>query len=460
MRIAGWNLDQREGRASQSDLLAAGKALRTQVPRRSHASYVPSAQRDPLGILNEQNATRVQELVPLRMQRMLVSPFTFYRGAAAIMAADLAGGPITGVRVVSCGDAHISNFGLFASPQRTMVFDLNDFDEAAVGPWEWDVKRLVASVIIGARESNFSAAEIRRAATAAAAGYREGLRDMMKLSVLERFYFRVDIEGENKNLDSASRKVLKKATSQARLRTSEAFIEKISERGPDGRLLLKENPPMLAHVPYPDEESIIKLFEKCRRTVPADIAQLLSQFTITDIARRIVGVGSVGTRCYIMILTGPQGESLVLQIKEAQVSVLQSYGGEAVNPRFLGLETADAPQALRVVSNQRILQAVSDLFLGHLRFDEKDFYVRQFRDMKGSIDVSKLTIEPFVTYAVACGALLARAHSQSENAAMVAGYLGSSGAFDDAVVDWSLAYADQSQADFALLTAANSELSA
>ena len=460
MTIAGWNLDQREGRASQSDLLAAGKALRTQVPRQLHASYVPSAQRDPLGILNEQNATRVQELVPLRMQRMLVSPFTFYRGAAAIMAADLAGGPITGVRVVSCGDAHISNFGLFASPQRTMVFDLNDFDEAAVGPGEWDVKRLVASVVIGARESNFSAAEIRRAATSAAASYREGLRDMMKLSVLERLYFRVDIEGENKNLDSASRKVLKKATNQARLRTSEAFVEKISERGRDGRLLLKENPPVLAHVPYADEVSIVELFEKYRRTVPADIAQLLSQFTITDIARRVVGVGSVGTRCYIMILTGPQGESLVLQIKEAQVSVLQSYGGEAVNPRFLGLETADAPQALRVVSNQRILQAVSDLFLGYVRFDEKDFYVRQFRDMKGSIDVSKLTIKPFVTYAAACGALLARAHSQSENAAMIAGYLGSSGVFDDAVVDWSLAYADQSQADFALLTAANSELSA
>ncbi|CAN5384315.1 DUF2252 domain-containing protein [soil metagenome] len=454
MTIAGWKLDQREGRIAQSDAIAAGKALRTQVPRQAHANYEASATRDPLGILNEQNESRVAELVPLRMQRMLVSPFTFYRGAAAVMAADLSSEPITGIRVVTCGDAHVSNFGLFASPQRTMVFDLNDFDEAAVGPWEWDVKRLVASVVIGARESGFSESKVRRAATAAAKGYREGIREMMKLSVLDRFYFRIDTEGSNPNLDSAAQKVLDKATRQARRRTSEAFIEKISERAPDGRLLIKEDPPVLTHVPDATEEQVLELFEQYRRTVPADISLLLSQFTVTDVARRVVGVGSVGTRCFILILTGPQQESLVLQVKEAQASVLQTYGGEAVNPRFGGSDTADAPQALRVVSNQHILQAVSDLFLGHLRFGGRDFYVRQFRDMKGSIDVSTLAFSPLVTYAAACGTLLARAHSQSENSPMIAGYLGTSDVFDTAVVDWSLAYADQSLADYAALTTA------
>ncbi len=248
MTISKWNLDDREERVSQSAALAHGKALRKVLPRHAHATFVPAAERDPLGILNRQAESRVQELIPLRNERMLASPFAFYRGTAGIMAADLRHEANTGIRVVSCGDAHVSNFGLFASPLRTMVFDLNDFDEAAIAPWEWDVKRLVASVVVGAHQSNFSESNARLAARAAAKAYREGLADMMKLSVLERYYFRIDTEGPDSSLDSAAQKVLDKATRQARRRTSEAFIEKIAERGDDGRLLIREDPPVLTHV--------------------------------------------------------------------------------------------------------------------------------------------------------------------------------------------------------------------
>ncbi|MEF2976150.1 DUF2252 domain-containing protein [Subtercola sp. YIM 133946] len=463
MTISQWKLDEREGRVDQASAIARGRELRRTVPRRAHGVFMPAADRDPLGILSLQAESRLQQLIPLRNERMLSSPFAFYRGTAGIMAADLANETNTGVRVVSCGDAHVSNFGLFASPQRTMVFDLNDFDEAAVAPWEWDVKRLVASVVVGARESGFSAENTRLAARAAARAYREGLHDMMKLSVLDRYYSRVDTEGADSNLDSAAQKVLDRATRQARRRTSQAFVTKISERGPDGRLLIREDPPVLTHVPEATEEVVLRLFEQYKRTVPADIVLLLDQFTLTDVAMRVVGVGSVGTRCYILILTGPQQEALVLQVKEAQVSVLQSFGGEQpgansqpradpYNRAFTGDE--DALQGRRVVANQHILQAVSDSFLGYLRYDGRDFYVRQFRDMKGSIDVSTLSFAPFVTYVAACGTLLARAHAQSEQAPVIAGYLGSSGTFDEAVVDWSLAYADQSLDDFQAFGAA------
>ncbi|GGF34882.1 hypothetical protein GCM10011399_29950 [Subtercola lobariae] len=331
MTISKWNLEEPDDRVSQAEAFARGKALRKEVPRRLHAEYIADPHRDPLGILNQQAESRLQELIPLRNERMLTSPFAFYRGTAGIMAADLRDEPNTGLRVVSCGDAHVSNFGLFASPQRTMVFDLNDFDEAAVAPWEWDVKRLVASVVVGARESNFSEANVRLAARAAAKAYREGLADMMQLTVLERYYFRIDTEAPDPYLDSAAQKVLDKATGQARKRTSEAFIEKIAERGDDGRLLIREDPPVLTHIPDATEELVLELFEQYKRAVPADIALLLGHFTVTDVVMRVVGVGSVGTRCYILILTGPQGESLVLQIKEAQVPASRRRSSRATS---------------------------------------------------------------------------------------------------------------------------------
>jgi uncharacterized protein (DUF2252 family) len=443
---------------SQNEAVAEGKAARTVLPRERHAHYDDNGRRDPLEILAEQNATRVPELVPLRMGRMLESPFTFYRGTAGIMAADLARGVDTGIRVVSCGDAHLSNFGLFASPQRNVVFDLNDFDEAADAPWEWDVKRLVTSVVIGGRASGFDEDECRKAATASARAYRAGLQGMMAMTALERYYFRIDSDEAHPELDSAAQRVVDRAVRQARRRTSDAYVEKISELAGDGTRLIIENPPVLTHVPEATETEIEQLFERYRKTVSSDVALLLSQFTLTDLARRVVGVGSVGTRCYILILTGPQRESLVLQVKEAQPSVLESYGGiDSAYPGGAKAAHAEAegPQeGFRVVANQRILQAVSDSFLGYLRANGRDYYVRQFRDMKGSIDVSKLDFSSYVSYVRACATLLARAHAQSADAPKVAGYLGKSKAFDSAVVDWSFAYAERSLADYERFTAA------
>ncbi|MCS5717352.1 DUF2252 domain-containing protein [Herbiconiux sp. CPCC 205763] len=425
-----------------AEALAAGRALRAEIPRSSHRDLTAApAPRDPLGILAAQNATRLDHLVPLRLERMLTSPFAFYRGTAGIMAADLAAGASTGIDVVACGDAHISNFGLFASPQRTLVFDLNDFDEAAVSPWEWDVKRLVASVVIGAGDAGHSEKQVRRAALTTASAYRTALRDMMKIDALERYYTRVDTDELHPELDSAAQKVLGKATRQARRRTSRAYLEKITARDDDGTLLIIEDPPVLTHVPEAVESDVEALFERYRSTVPADIALLLSHFTLNDVAMRVVGVGSVGTRCYILILSGPAGEPLILQVKEAQRSVLQNFGG-AVSAHD------HASEGQRVVDNQRILQAVSDSFLGHLRFGGRDFYVRQFRDMKGSIDASTLPPSEFRTYVAGCGTVLARAHAQSLDAPVIAGYLGGSREFDEAVVDWSFAYADQSLGDF------------
>jgi uncharacterized protein (DUF2252 family) len=434
---------------TQAEALAAGRVARGTTPRSSLGVYEQS-DRDPLAILAEQNASRVSSLVPLRMGRMLQSPFAFYRGTAGIMAADLARGASTDIRVVACGDAHISNFGLFASPQRSMVFDLNDFDEAAQAPWDWDVKRLAASVVIGARESGFDEDDCREATRHAVAAYRTSLRSMMELTVLQRYYSRIDTDVATPGLSTSAQKLLDRATRQARKRTSEAFVEKISTRAADGTRLIIENPPVLTHVPEADESQLEELFERYRRTVPADIAHLLSQFTLTDVAMRVVGVGSVGTRCYILILTGPKQESLVLQVKEAQQSVLQSYGGIVDDEG----DQAHSSEGLRVVANQRILQAVSDSFLGYLDFDGRSYYVRQFRDMKGSIDVNRLNLKSFIAYVDGCGILLARGHAQSPNAAVIAGYLGNSDVVDRAIVDWSVAYADQSLSDYARLKAA------
>ncbi|GAA2225794.1 DUF2252 domain-containing protein [Herbiconiux moechotypicola] len=436
-----------------TELMEHGRAIRRTVPRSAHAALELPADRDPLGVLAGQDATRLQHLVPLRHERMLQSPFAFYRGTAGIMAADLAPGARTGVEVVSCGDAHLSNFGLFASPQRSLVFDLNDFDESAPGPWEWDVKRLVTSAVIGGRDAGHSEEQVRRAAMASVTAYRMSLRSMMRLDALERYYSRVDTDAPHPHLDAQGQRVLDRAARQARRRTARAFVEKVMTTTEDGTPVLVENPPVLTHVTTRTEEELEELFEQYRSTVAPDIAVLVSHFTLTDLAMRVVGVGSVGTRCYILILAGPAGEPLVLQVKEAQASVLQSHGGIAPNPRAGG---AHHSEGHRVVACQRILQAVSDPFLGHLQVDGRDYYVRQFRDMKGSIDTATLSPKAFRTYSAACGMVLARSHAQSRDAPVVAGYLGRSKEFDRAVVEWALAYADVSAADYELLRGAAS----
>ncbi|WP_419818760.1 DUF2252 domain-containing protein [Glaciibacter flavus] len=445
---------------TQHERKDAGRAARAQVPRSAHAEYRPSPERDPLGIIERQNADRLDWLVPLRTERMLASPFAFYRGTAALQAADLAGGVTTGAHVTLCGDAHITNFGLYASPQRTLVFDLNDFDESAAGPWEWDVKRLVTSVIVAGREKGFEAKRIRSAAVASARSYRTSLAGFLRLDPLRRFYLRADVETRMTPFGASTRHAIADAVSASKKRTSARAFAKITERADDGSVRIVEQPPTLTHVPAEMEARVGALVELYLATLPPELALLLSQYTATDVARRVVGVGSVGTRCYIVVLTGPLGEPLVLQVKEAGRSVLNEYGAlpPIATPGVDAGQLVDDP-GYRVVASQRILQAVSDPFLGYLSVDGRGYYVRQFRDRNVSFDVAALGQKPFTDYVAACASMLARAHAQSPDAAFVSGYLGGSSVFDEAVVDWSEAYADQSFADFTAFRAAQASAS-
>ncbi len=441
---------------------AAGRVLRDRTPRRTHeALALPD--RDPVAIIEEQNRDRLQALVPLRVGRMLESPFAFYRGTAATMAHDLGHGPRSGVHVVACGDAHVSNFGLFASPERRIVFDLNDFDEAADAPWEWDVKRLATSLYVGGRDKGMSEAECLEAARLAVRGYREGIATAGARSALDRFTYQVDTETIEPLLRKEGREELRRTVRRARRRTSEQVVRKITTRTADGRTRIVDQPPVTQHVDTVSIEELTALFEAYREPLRADVRLLLSQFALVDHVLRVVGVGSVGTRCYILLLEGPAGEPLVLQVKEAVRSVLATYGGmpDALPAGLVPAGPVYA-QGRRVVAAQRILQAHSDPFLGwaEVEMPERtgrprvDFFWRQFRDMKGSVELDRLTTAQLSRYGELCGRVLARAHSQSPGSRVVHGYLGRSEVFDDAVARWARSYADVVERDYAALEAA------
>jgi uncharacterized protein (DUF2252 family) len=436
-----------------SEDVARGRALRKSVPRRALAQLTPAAQ-TATEILVSQNAGRLPGLVPLRFARMLADPFSFYRGSAAVMAADLARSPTSGIEVMCCGDAHISNFGLYAAPHRSIVFDLNDFDEAAVAPAEWDVKRLVTSVIIGGRHAGYSTKAIRRCVEEAVVGYQTSLQAMLeKMDVVERYYLRVEPERYAGKVSKGLLGVIQKTTSRARTRTSARVFKQIVQIGSDGTPRLREAPPVLQHVAEETEDQLLESIQEYLAAVPIDIAVLLSHFRVTDVALRVVGVGSVGTRCYLVILVGPNGTPLILQIKEATQSVLEEYGGWP-QPDTLTVAVQAQGQGLRVTDGQRILQAMSDVFLGTTRKDGRDYYVRQFHDMKGTIETEDMSARTFCEYVTACAVLLARAHSQSANASKLRGYVGTSTTVHDAIAEWSYAYADKSLDDFHQLRAA------
>ena len=426
--------------------VARGRALRSSVPRRALAQLTPS-HRTATEILVEQNAGRLHELVPLRFARMLTDPFSFYRGSAAVMAADLAAGPTSGIELMCCGDAHVSNFGMYAAPDRSIIFDLNDFDEAAVAPAEWDVKRLITSAIVGGRHAGYPAKAIRSCVRQALEGYRTSLHAMLDMSVLDRYYLRVEPEKYTGQVSKDLRGVMQKTTSRARTRTSARIVKQIVQIGPDGTPRLREAPPVLQHVAGETEDMLIESIEEYLAAVPIDIAVLLSHFRVTDVALRVVGVGSVGTRCYLVILVGPNDAPLVLQIKQATRSVLEEYGGWR-QPDTLKAAVEAKGQGLRVVDGQLILQAMSDVFLGTTRKDGRDYYVRQFHDMKGTVETEGMSASTFGEYVTACAVLLARAHSQSANASILRGYVGSSDTVCDAVAEWSYTYADKSLDDF------------
>jgi len=430
-----------------------GRAVRVATPRRTLAQLT-TAPRDPLGILAAQDASRVPELVPLRAQRMSASPFAFYRGTAALMAADLADAPHSGILVASCGDAHLSNFGFYASPQRTLVFDLNDFDEAAWAPWEWDVKRLATSVVIGGRASSRDERVVERAVRAAIGAYATAIAGGARRSPSDRYFSHFDAALTARALDPASRRALNAAIKQARKRTGERATLKLTEVDAGGRRRFLHEPPTIGPVEPDVIERIQRLVLAYLATAGSDIAQLLDHYRVADIARRVVGVGSVGTRCYLVLFQDGDDHTLLLQPKQAGRSVLVEHGRIRQPPALEALVGREGEGA-RVVSLQRILQALSDPFLGHLRGERGDYYVRQFHDMKGGIDVETLDDESFVTYARACAVTLARAHGQSASSCDVAGYIGRGTVLEDALTAFAYDYADVSLADYEAFLAAH-----
>jgi len=426
--------------------IEAGRSLRNQVPRSSHAGWDPPADRpDPLDLLAKQDVTREQDLVPIRYGRMLISPFAFYRGSAIVMANDLAGTPATGITVQACGDAHLSNFGSFATPERNQVFDINDFDETLPAPWEWDIKRLVASVIVASQANGHKPSEAGKAAAETVRVYRERLAAFASMGNLEVWYNRIsgaDIAAVvPRNVGKDVKRGLLKATHRDHL---QAFAKMTSAEG--GTLRIVDDAPLLVHIDDAVlEDRLRSVVKTYRSSIRDDLKALLSRYSFVDTARKVVGVGSVGTRCHIVLLRGNHDEDpLILQVKEANASVLEPYAGKSKYPNH----------GQRVVRGQQYIQAASDIFLGWGRVAGMDFYVRQLRDMKASVEVSLLPPDRMAMYGALCGWTLARAHARSGDAASIAGYLGSGSAFDDAIIDFAKAYAEQTNRDHAALVAA------
>ncbi|MFL5722751.1 MAG: DUF2252 domain-containing protein [Chloroflexota bacterium] len=435
--------------------LARGRHLRSDVPRRMHAGWTPRPDRpDVVETLDESNKGRLPDLVPIRIGRMIASPFAFLRGSAAVMAADLADTPAMGSKVQLCGDAHLANFGVFASPERRLVFDLNDFDETYRGPWEWDLKRLAASVVVASRENGFSEASNRDMARLASWQYRRWIRRYAGMRALQVWYAAIPIESIIDRVEAA-RALRGKGTAaidisieEARRKDHMAAFGKLSIAAPGGGWLIRDRPPLLQRLADddPNRAGLAHLREAYLRSLAPDRRVLVEKHRLLDVALKVVGVGSVGTRCYIALFAGPAGGPLVLQIKEARESVL------AANVRGRRWRH----EGERVVTGQRIMQAVSDSFLGWTKSPTSgtEYYVRQLHDMKYGVDIAGLREPGMRLYAEVCAWALARAHARSGNPAEIAGYLGPGGAFDKAIASFAIAYADQTERDHGALVAA------
>jgi uncharacterized protein (DUF2252 family) len=456
-----YQIDSELARLTPAERVERGKKARAAVPRESHAEFRPPVDRpDPVALLQEQESVRVPELVPIRHGRMMVSPFTYYRGAALPMARDLAATPVSGFAVQACGDAHLSNFGIFGSPERRLVFDVNDFDETLPGPWEWDVKRLAASMEVAARDNGFTAKETREIVKATVASYRNAMRAFAAMSNLEVWYARGDMDQlrsqYQSRLKTRQRKTVNKGLAKARTRDSLQEVAKLTQMV-NGRPRIVADPPVL--VPMVDllpgsvdradfEAQIAALLAKYRRTLDSDRRSLLDQYELVDVARKVVGVGSVGTRCWVVLMLGrDHSDPLFLQVKEAEKSVLAPYVGASKH----------ANQGQRVVAGQRLMQATSDIFLGWQRTEagldgrSRDFYVRQLRDWKFSVDIEVMVPSGMLMYGELCGWTLARAHARSGDRIAIAAYLGGSEAFDRAITEFAGSYADQNERDWGSL---------
>jgi uncharacterized protein (DUF2252 family) len=430
------------GTKSYEQRCAEGRSLRKEVPRSGHARWEPDPRRpDPVARLEASNATRVPDLVPVRYGRMLASPFAFLRGAAQLMADDLASTPVTGLRVQACGDAHLANFGVFATPERNLVFDVNDFDETLPAPWEWDVKRLAASVAVAARNLNIEEGA-GEAVEGSVRAYRERMIELGPMSPLDVWYDRVDVQRVLAIAREERARDLEDALCVAKVhhRTSLGALPKLTAVV-EGRRRIVDRPPLIVHDAIEDRDAE-KMLAQYVESLPQDRRPLLERWTIVDAARKVVGVGSVGTRCYLVLLMGHDGRTpLFLQLKEANEAVTASHAGPS---EFMH-------QGQRVVVGQRLMQAASDIFLGWTTDGKRHYYVRQFRDMKGSVNLDVMTESGFATYARLCGRVLARAHARSGDAAAIGGYLGRRPTFDKAVAMFALAYSDQTERDHAAL---------
>jgi uncharacterized protein (DUF2252 family) len=456
-------MTQQAARPSPADRAASGKVARAGSPRRAHADWEPAPDRpDPIDLLERQARTRVPELVPIRYGRMLVSPFAFFRGAALPMASDLASTPDSGITVQLCGDAHLSNFGVFGSPERHLVFDINDFDDTLPGPWEWDVKRLAASFAVAGRERGSSARQRTAIVTDVVREYRTAMRAFASMRNLDVWYAHVDtdvlLETMRAELSHREASDTEAALARDRTRDSMRAYERLTHLV-DGEPRIISDPPLI--VPVEELSSAVagedlarwwtKVFRDYRRTLSPDRRQLLEQFDLVHFAHKVVGVGSVGTLAWIALLLGrDSGDPLFLQVKEAQPSVLEAYLGKSVFDNC----------GQRVIVGQRLMQAASDTFLGWKRVarwvdgSRRDFYVRQLKDWKGSADVERMRRKELAAYGRLCGWTLARAHARSGDRIAIASYLGAGTAFDVAIVAFAETYADQNERDYEALVAA------
>jgi uncharacterized protein (DUF2252 family) len=432
--------------AGRDERYAAGKALRQRVPREKHGEWTaPRNRRDPVELVIESSKGRIPELIPIRYGRMMVSPFTFYRGTANIMAADLASTPVSGLHAQLCGDAHLLNFGGYATPERRLILDINDFDETFPGPWEWDVKRLAASFVFAARSNGFSNPDQREAALACVRSYREHMAEYADMPVLEIWYARVQLSDTLASVhDKAARGRLKKQIKKAEARTvAEHEFPKMAEARAS-HYVIKDTPPLIYHHPHinlaASRENLERGLARYRESLPAERRVLLDRYQLMDFALKVVGVGSVGTLCAVALMMAADNDPLFLQIKESGPSVLETFLGKSKY----------ANHGQRVVVGQHLMQAASDLFLGWTHGQAgRHFYLRQLRDMKIKPLVELFNPATLIDYGMLCGWTLARAHARSGDPAMMAGYMGKTDVFDKAVARFSELYADQAELDHA-----------
>ena len=434
---------------SSSERIEQGRALRAQTPRAAHAEWqAPPDRRDPIDILEESSQGRMPDLVPIRYERMLADPFAFLRGSAAVMAHDLASTPVSGIRVQACGDCHVANFGLFATPERNLIFDINDFDETLPAPWEWDIKRLAASFAVVFRTRGFSDSACDEALLSLARSYRQRLAEYATMRVLDVWYSRLD---DKTLIDSAptaeTRKKRKRMSAKAHASVAEYLFPKISGVT-DGRRRLVDQPPLMFHLPDHQEieERLLAMLAGYHDTLPAHLRKLLEHYHYKDFAFKAVGVGSVGTRCFVVLFLAGADDPLLLQAKEARRSVLEPFAGDS--------EFSHHGQ--RIVVGQRLMQSASDMFLGWTTSpaDGGHYYIRQLRDMKYSPALDKLDEKALARYAMICGWVLARAHAKGGDAATITGYLGKGDAFDKALARFAQAYGEQTLRDHASLVQA------